>query len=389
MKKYSLTESVFGVASGHPREYIELMISSINLFPLHWINYSQGAIDVASQNGDLLLDLSNNIATEYKEDGTVTATSLINGSIHLTESSQSDPREFSKINISIDWKSEILGETVKTKDLTGSFSIIGEGNVALDSLSAKTPSSLFTDIIDYHLSGINISFKDTYGNTYIVEASGNFSSQGGADHLDSLIVTKNDVSQLTLNSLTAPGEASARWELKSTGDLLLPDTITGFTGDVNDQIKHLTTNSLNQNSKCVYRLWNTNTNYRLYTSNLTEIDTLTGLSIGWTNEGAMYKINDRADSHVHRFYVDGTHFYTASEYEKDSIQNNPLLSHYIYEGIAFNVFLDPREATNSLPVMRFFNLDTSSHLYSSAQSEINTLSERWINEGIAWYGDSF
>ena len=223
----------------------------------------------------------------------------------------------------------------------------------------------------------------------MVEASGNFSSQGGADHLDSLIVTKNDVSQLTLNSLTAPGEASARWELKSTGDLLLPDTITGFTGDVNDQIKHLTTNSLNQNSKCVYRLWNTNTNYRLYTSNLTEIDTLTGLSIGWTNEGAMYKINDRADSHVHRFYVDGTHFYTASEYEKDSIQNNPLLSHYIYEGIAFNVFLDPREATNSLPVMRFFNLDTSSHLYSSAQSEINTLSERWINEGIAWYGDSF
>ena len=135
MKKYSLTESVFGVASGHPREYIELMISSINLFPLHWINYSQGAIDVASQNGDLLLDLSNNIATEYKEDGTATATSLINGSIHLTESSLSDPRKFSKINISIDWESEILDETVKTKDLKGSFSIVGDGSIGLDSLT--------------------------------------------------------------------------------------------------------------------------------------------------------------------------------------------------------------------------------------------------------------
>ncbi len=389
MKKYSLTESVFGIASGYPREYIELMISSINLFPLHWINYSQGAIDVASQNGDLLLDLSNNIATEYKEDGTATATSLINGSIHLTESSLSDPRKFSKINISINWKSEILDKTVKTKDLKGSFSIVGDGSITLDSLSAKTPLSLFSDIIGYQLSDINISFKDTYGNNYIVEASGNFSSQGGTDHLDSLIITKNDAPQLTLKSLTAPGESSARWELKSTGDLLLPDTITGFTGDVNDQINQLTTSSLNQNSKCVYRLWNTYTNHRLYTSNLIEIDTLTGLDIGWTNEGAMYKINDKTDSNVHRFYVEGTHFYTASEHEKDSIQKNPLLSHYIYEGIAFDVFLDPQEASNSLPVIRFFNLDTSRHLYSSAQSEINTLSDRWINEGIAWYGDSF
>jgi hypothetical protein len=307
----------------------------------------------------------------------------------LTESSLSDPRKFSKINISINWKSEILDETVKTKDLKGSFSIACDGSITLDSLSAKTPLSLFSDIIGYQLSDISISFKDTYGNNYIVEASGNFSSQGGTDHLDSLIITKNDASQLTLKSLTAPGESSARWELKSTGDLLLPDTITGFTGDVNDQINQLTTSSLNQNSKCVYRLWNTYSNHRLYTSNLIEIDTLTGLDIGWTNEGAMYKINDKTDSNVHRFYVEGTHFYTASEHEKDSIQKNSLLSHYIYEGIAFDVFLDPQEASNSLPVIRFFNLDTSRHLYSSAQSEINTLSDRWINEGIAWYGDSF
>ena len=389
MKKYSLTESIFGIASGHPREYIEILIDSDKSYTLDWIDYSQGLIDVSSKDGDLSLNLSNNIATEYNDDRTATAVSLINGSIHLSQSSASDPSIFSKINISIDWKSEILGETGKAKDLTGSFSIEGDGIISLDSLNATTPLSLFRDIIAYQISDINISFNDTYGNNYMVEASGNFSSQGDADYLNSLIVKKNNSSQLTLNSLTTPGETSSRWELKSTGDLLLPGTITGFTGDVKSQIKQLTTSSLNLNSKCVYRLWNTDTDHRLYTSNLTEIDILTGLDIGWTNEGAMYKINDKTDSHVHRFYVDGTHFYTASEHEKNFIQNNPLLSHYVYEGIAFDVFLDPQEATNSLPVMRFFNLDTSKHLYSSAQIEINTLSDRWINEGIAWYGDSF
>ena len=171
--------------------------------------------------------------------------------------------------------------------------------------------------------------------------------------------------------------------------MLLPGTITGFTGDVIDQITHLTSNNSNLNTKCVYRLMNTHTDHRLYSSNLTEIDTLTGLNIGWTNEGAMYKVNNDTDAQVYRFAVDGNHFYTASEHEKNSILNNPSLSHYNYEGVAFNVFLDPQKANTPLPVMRFFNLDTSRHLYSSAQSEIDTLSDRWINEGIAWYGDSF
>ena len=389
MEKHSLTESIFGIASGKPREYIDLMISSITLFPSHWIDYSQGFIDVSSKNGELLLNLSSNLATEYQENGSATAVSMINGGIHLLQNHANDPSKFSEIRINLNWKSEIFDEIGNTKDLVGSFSITGYGTVALNSLNSNTPLSLFNDIVSYQLSDINISFKDAYDNDYNISANGNFSSENSSDHLSYLSFNKNNVNQLTLRSLSAAHEPNPSWELKSTGDMLLPGTITGFTGDVIDQITHLTSNNSNLNTKCVYRLMNTHTDHRLYSSNLTEIDTLTGLNIGWTNEGAMYKVNNDTDAQVYRFAVDGNHFYTASEHEKNSILNNPSLSHYNYEGVAFNVFLDPQKANTPLPVMRFFNLDTSSHLYSSAQSEIDTLSDRWINEGIAWYGDSF
>ena len=144
------------------------------------------------------------------------------------------------------------------------------------------------------------------------------------------------------------------------------------------------------NPRKVYRLFNQSSGRHLFSMNSQEVDILTGAD--WVNEGVSYSSPQAATTDVYRFYVNGEdrHFYTASTAERDRIMANQALSHYSYEGAAYQAYGGIDAPEGAVAVVRFLNENTGSHLYSTSGLEQNILSSdsSWINEGIAWYGDS-
>lgn len=100
--------------------------------------------------------------------------------------------------------------------------------------------------------------------------------------------------------------------------------------------------------------------------------------VNWLNPG--YKF-------VFRFYRpnNGTHFFSASVEERDSVRiNNTYLS---YEGPAFMVA--SASGSGLSPVHRFLNRYNGTHFYTISDSErasvVANLSHIYVYEGVAWY----
>lgn len=101
---------------------------------------------------------------------------------------------------------------------------------------------------------------------------------------------------------------------------------------------------------------------------------------------------------VHRFfqYERGFHFYTADENERNNVVERSIdgeLS-YEYENIAFRVLSSNKDSLTgenipgALPVYRFFNTDTGSHLYTMDENERKAIDENLSNysfDGISYY----
>lgn len=98
-------------------------------------------------------------------------------------------------------------------------------------------------------------------------------------------------------------------------------------------------------------------------------------------------------STVYRFFNPsvGVHFYTASEGERDAVQEN-LSDTYDFEGASYVGAPhdeDGDEITGAKPVYRFFNTSTGVHLYTIDQVERDSIIENLPNynfEGVAYYG---
>ena len=140
----------------------------------------------------------------------------------------------------------------------------------------------------------------------------------------------------------------------------------------------------------VQRLYNSKTGNHMYSANQTEVDYLTGNENGWIAEGVSYKSDSSATQAVHRFFVDGKHFYTANDQEKNLLINSPDFSNYIYEGESHKVYgLKDERPEDAIAVKRYFNTLNGSHVYSSSIVEQGILSANpeYLNEGTAWYAN--
>ena len=140
----------------------------------------------------------------------------------------------------------------------------------------------------------------------------------------------------------------------------------------------------------VTRLYNPLKGRRLFSSNETEIDILTG--DGWKNEGVIYYAPEEATAEVFRFYISGEnrHFYTALESERDGIiANQNVFSDWQYEGVAFSAYSTNDFPEDAIAVVRYLNKESGNHVYSTSTFEQGILDQdsNWLNEGIAWYGD--
>ena len=140
----------------------------------------------------------------------------------------------------------------------------------------------------------------------------------------------------------------------------------------------------------VYRLYNSSQGKHLFSSNQFEIDLLTGND--WQNEGVIYYAPEEGTADVFRFYIpsEARHFYTASQFERDFIiGNQDTFSGWQYEGAAFSAYSTSDYPSDAVAVVRYLNLETASHVYSTSSYEQGILDQNatFMNEGIAWFGD--
>ena len=129
--------------------------------------------------------------------------------------------------------------------------------------------------------------------------------------------------------------------------------------------------------KPVYRFYNLKNGTHFYTaSELEKYNVKSKMAKTYRYEGPAYYVNSLNPENVaplYRFYnvKNGTHFYSASVSETANVKAT-LASTYRYEGIAYNVSLNPA----GTPVHRFYRLNQGSHFYTASEVEkANTIYE--------------
>ncbi len=140
----------------------------------------------------------------------------------------------------------------------------------------------------------------------------------------------------------------------------------------------------------VYRFLNNDTGVHLYTTSEVERDSVTALP-NYEFEGSSYVSVDALTGNpepqqVYRFFNrdSGTHLYTISEVEKESVEAN--LSNFSLETESFFAYTEQQPGT--IPIYRFYNSDTGAHFYTPSEIERDSVLENLPNyssEGIAYY----
>ena len=140
----------------------------------------------------------------------------------------------------------------------------------------------------------------------------------------------------------------------------------------------------------VYRFYNKTIGTHFYTPSEAEKNSvIANLSRIYTYEGIAYKTNPYNNSQpLYRFFnkKNGSHFYTASAAERNNVIAN-LSATYVYEGETYRV--SPTYAAGKTPVYRFYNKRNGSHFYTANETEKNnviaTLSGVYVYEGVAFH----
>jgi hypothetical protein len=139
----------------------------------------------------------------------------------------------------------------------------------------------------------------------------------------------------------------------------------------------------------VYRFFNTATGSHFFTGSATEKDSVIANLPTYKYEGVAFYTYAKAStgtSPVYRFYntTSGTHFYTISEAEKASVVAN--LPSYKLEGPAWHA-ATVADGTNT-PLYRFYNQTTGTHFYTTSAAEKDNIVATMPNfhlDGVGYY----
>ena len=158
-------------------------------------------------------------------------------------------------------------------------------------------------------------------------------------------------------------------------DFFAEQTISGVAGD-NAEIS-------------VYRFLNNNSGVHFYTADESEQDIVQNLD-NFSFEGESYNVLDPLSGAegavpVYRFLNQdtGVHLYTTSETERETVES---LDNFSFEGEVFSAFDTQVEET--IPIYRFFNADTGAHLYTPSAAERDNVEGNLVEfeyEGIAYF----
>lgn len=142
----------------------------------------------------------------------------------------------------------------------------------------------------------------------------------------------------------------------------------------------------------IFRFFDTSTGTHFYTGNAAERDTIIAASSALSYEGVAFTAADTTSNlsglvNVFRLYnsITGTHFYTADENERANAVNN--LAGFIDEGIAYYGYAEALDDGSSAALFRFYNEATGTHFYTASEAERDEIQTvgTLAYEGIAYY----
>ena len=141
----------------------------------------------------------------------------------------------------------------------------------------------------------------------------------------------------------------------------------------------------------VYRFFNTQTGTHFYSASEIERDSIINNLDNFNFESAAFKAATEANgptASVFRFFntETGTHFFTQSTVERDSIIEN--LPSFNLEGEAYLGYTE--QVAGSTPLYRFFNTQTGTHFYTAAEAEKDSIVANLPSfnfEGTAYWVD--
>lgn len=145
----------------------------------------------------------------------------------------------------------------------------------------------------------------------------------------------------------------------------------------------------------VYRFWAPAVSQHFYTMDTAERDWLIReFAEVWIYEGPVYKAAssafDKGLLPVYRFWstINSSHFYTIAEAEKETLIEEYSHS-WIFEGVAFYAYPEGSQPAECLPVYRFWNVVDNDHFYTMDEGERDTLLREYphlyVYEGVAFY----
>jgi len=142
----------------------------------------------------------------------------------------------------------------------------------------------------------------------------------------------------------------------------------------------------------VYRFYNKKNGSHFYTASESEKnDVAATMPSTYSLDGVAYKLDTTDpdnDTPLYRFYnkKSGSHFYTDSESEKNTVIAT-LGATYSFEGVAYGVCATP--VAGATAVYRFYNKKNGSHFYTASESEKNSvvasLAGTYSLDGVAFY----
>lgn len=140
----------------------------------------------------------------------------------------------------------------------------------------------------------------------------------------------------------------------------------------------------------VYRFYNTRTGSHFFTSSTTERDSVQANLAYMNYEGQAFLAAGEPSAGlkpVYRFFntQSGLHFYTISESERTSIEAN--LPQFTLEGVAY--YASPVAGTGFKPLYRFFQTRIGAHFYTASETERqqvqSTMGNSHSYEGVGYH----
>ena len=141
----------------------------------------------------------------------------------------------------------------------------------------------------------------------------------------------------------------------------------------------------------IYRFFNVDTGTHFFTQSTFERDSVINNLDAFNFEGPTFRAADptnAAADTVFRFFntQTGTHFFTQSTAERDNILDT--LPQFSFEGEAYKGYTE--QVDGSIPLYRFFNTQTGTHFYTAGEAEKDSIIENLPTfnfEGTAYWVD--